>query len=237
MSFASENIYIGLRKFDILNGMKAKKKKPVTYFPAFLDLHGKKCIVVGGGKVSLRKIKMLLDCEAKVTVISPTLHPDLTQLVNKKALHGISRKYELGDLEDAVIVIAATDVKEINEQVAEEAKRLGVFVNVIDDPDSSNIITPSFFRRGDLTVAISTAGRSPALARKLRTKLEQIFGEEYAILLPLIEEVRSELKLRGIGVSPEAWQEALDINLLIDLLKADQREKARAVLLGNFTAS
>lgn len=217
--------------------MKAKKKKPVTYFPAFLDLHGKKCIVVGGGKVSLRKIKMLLDCGAKVTVISPTLHPDLTQLVNKKALHGISRKYELGDLEDAVIVIAATDVKEINEQVAEEAKRLGVFVNVIDDPDSSNIITPSFFRRGDLTVAISTAGRSPALARKLRTKLEQIFGEEYAILLPLIEEVRSELKLRGIGVSPEAWQEALDINLLIDLLKADQREKARAVLLGNFTAS
>lgn len=217
--------------------MKTKKKKPVTYFPAFLDLHGKKCIVVGGGKVSLRKIKMLLDCGAKVTVISPTLHPDLTQLVNKKALHGISRKYELGDLEDAVIVIAATDVKEINEQVAEEAKRLGVFVNVIDDPDSSNIITPSFFRRGDLTVAISTAGRSPALARKLRTKLEQIFGEEYAILLPLIEEVRSELKLRGIGVSPEAWQEALDINLLIDLLKADQREKARAVLLGNFTAS
>lgn len=233
MSFVSEIIYIGLRKNDSLNSMKAKKRKPVTYLPAFLDIHGKKCIVVGGGKVALRKVKILLDCGANVTVISPTLHPDLAQLVNKKALHRISREYKSGDLEDAVIVIAATDVKEINDQVAEEAKRLGALVNVVDDPEASDFIIPSFFRRKDLAIAVSTSGTSPALARKIRTKLEQIFGEEYAILLSLIEEVRSELRRRGIGVSPETWQEALNLDLLIELLKADQREKARGVLLGN----
>lgn len=215
--------------------MKPKKKKPITYLPAFLDLHEKKCIVVGGGEVALRKVKMLLGCGADVSVISPNLHPDLARLVKKKALCRISREYQPGDLEGAVIVIAATNVKEVNDRVTQEAKRSGALVNVVDDPGPSDFIIPSFFRRKDLTIAVSTAGKSPALARKIRTRLEQIFEEEYAILLSLIEEVRSELKLRGIGVSPEVWQEALDLDLLIDLLKTDQREKARAVLLGNLT--
>jgi len=213
--------------------MKSKKIKPAPYFPAFLNLREKKCIVIGGGEVALRKVKMLLGCGADVSVISPNIHPDLDRLVKKKALRRISREYQPGDLEGAVIVIAATDVKGVNDRVTQEAKRSGALVNVVDDPEPSDFIIPSFFRRKDLTIAVSTAGKSPALARKIRTRLEQIFGEEYAILLSLIEEVRSELKLRGIGVSPEAWQEALDLDLLVNLLKTNQREKARAVLLGN----
>jgi siroheme synthase-like protein len=236
MSFISEIIYIGLRKNDSLNGMKAKKRKPVTYLPAFLDIHGKKCIVVGGGKVALRKVKMLLDCGANVTVISPTLHPDLTQLVNKKALHRISREYKSGDLEDVVIVIAATDVKEINDKVADEAKRLGALVNVVDDPEPSDFIIPSFFRRKDLAIAASTSGRSPALARKIRTILEQQFGKEYASLLSLIGEVRSTLKRKGIVVSPEVWQRALDLGLLFGFLRSGERKKAKDFLLTKLKA-
>ena len=90
--------------------MKSKKIKPVPYFPAFLNLREKKCIVIGGGGVALRKVKMLLDCGADVSVISPNLHPDLARLVKKKALRRISREYQPGDLEGAVIVIAATNV-------------------------------------------------------------------------------------------------------------------------------
>ncbi|MEW6376850.1 MAG: bifunctional precorrin-2 dehydrogenase/sirohydrochlorin ferrochelatase [Thermodesulfobacteriota bacterium] len=216
--------------------MKAKKRKPVTYLPAFLDIHGKKCIVVGGGKVALRKVKILLDCGANVTVISPTLHPDLAQLVNKKALHRISREYKSGDLGDAVIVIAATDVKEINDQATDEAKRLGALVNVVDDPEPSDFIIPSFFRRKDLTIAVSTSGMSPALAKKIRTTLEEKFGEEYALLLSLIGEVRTDLKRQGIIVSPEVWQRAIDLDLLSGFLRSGERKKAKAFLLTKLKA-
>lgn len=215
--------------------MTDKKNNHVVYYPTFLNIQDKKCVVIGGGKVALRKIKILLTSGAKVAVISPEVHPELKQLAENGLIQLIQKEFEQGDLEDAVFVFETTDIKDINRKVVEESRRIGALVNVADDPALSDFILPSFFRRGGLTIAVSTSGKSPALARKIRTRLEQIFGEEYAILLSLIEEVRSELKLRGIGVSPEVWQEALNLDLLIDLLKTDQREKARAVLLGNLT--
>jgi len=205
----------------------------LPYFPAFLDLRGKRCIVVGGGKVALRKVKMLLDCQADVRVISPALHPDLARVVKKKGLRRVPREFRRGDLDGAVIVIAATDVKEVNERITQEAKRRGALVNVVDDPELSDFILPSFFRRGGLNIAVSTSGKSPALARKIRTKLEMEFGKEYDLLLSLVEGVRTELKQKGIRVNPEVWQEALDLDLLIERLKAGQPSNARAVLLGN----
>lgn len=210
--------------------MKSKKIKPVPYFPAFLNLREKKCIVVGGGKVALRKVKMLLDCKADVKVISPALHPDLVRLVKKKVLRRVPREYRPGDLEGAIIVIAATDVKEVNDRVTQEAKRSGALVNVVDDPGPSDFIIPSFFRRKDLTIAVSTAGKSPALARKIRRILEEKYGEEYASLLSLIGEVRSELKRKRIVVSPEIWQKAIDLDLLFGFLRSGQREKAKVFL-------
>ena len=211
--------------------MKSKKIKPVPYFPAFLNLREKKCIVVGGGEVALRKVKMLLGCGADVSVISPNLHPDLARLVKKKALCRISREYQPGDLEGAVIVIAATNVKEVNDRVTHEAKRSGALVNVVDDPGPSDFIIPSFFRRKDLTIAVSTAGKSPALARKIRTILEKKYGEEYASLLFLIGAVRSDLKRQGIVVSSEVWHRALDLDLLSGFLRSGEWEKAKTVLL------
>jgi siroheme synthase-like protein len=143
------------------------------------------------------------------------------------------RDYEGGDLQGAFIVIAATDDGEINHKVAEEAGERRILVNVVDDPEHSDFIVPSYFRRGALTIAVSTAGRSPALARKIRTKLEKEFGAEYASLALLIDEVRSELKRQGIKVNGDAWQEAIDLDLLSERLSAGQGEKARAILLSN----
>lgn len=216
--------------------MKTERKKRSVYYPAFLDLEGKKCIVIGGGRVALRKIKMLRDCGAKVTVISPRIHAGVTRLAKAGGVRVVKRDYKSGDVRDAIIVVSATDDGKINEKVAGEAKKRGVLVNVADDPERSDFIVPSFLRRGGLTIAVSTSGISPALARKIRTKLEGIFGQEYASLLNLIEEIRSELKEKKVRVGAETWQEALDLDRLIDLVRTGQRNKVKAFLLGRLKA-
>jgi siroheme synthase-like protein len=211
--------------------MNKKNSKNIIYYPVFFNIQGKRCVVAGGGRVALRKVKMLLDCGANVTVISPKPHPDITKLSKEGTIHLIQRDYELQDLKKAVIAIACTDVKEVNRKVADEAKKARVLVNVADDPEPSDFIVPSFFRRGDLTVAVSTSGKSPALARKIRMKLEKSLGKEYASLLSLIGEVRSALKKKGYIVDADSWQDALDLDFLMQLVQSGQRNKAKAILL------
>jgi len=212
--------------------MNLKKSEPRPYYPIFLNLQGKKCVVVGGGAVALRKVKALLDCGAEITVISPKPHVELSRLFENKAIQLFRRNYERGDLKDAALSIAATDVKEINRKVAEASKKNGTLVNVVDDSESSDFIVPSSFRRGNLSVAVSTSGTSPALAKKIRAKLEKNIGMEYACLLSLIADIRSEIKKKGLRVSAKTWEEALDLDSLLLLLKAGQSEKAKANLLG-----
>ncbi|NWF93038.1 MAG: bifunctional precorrin-2 dehydrogenase/sirohydrochlorin ferrochelatase, partial [Syntrophaceae bacterium] len=171
--------------------MNKKASNKNVYYPVFLNIRGKRCAVIGGGKVALRKVKRLLECGADVTVISPRPRLEITGLFAKRAIRLIQREYKLQDLEKAAIVIACTDDKKLNRKVAGEAKKRKLLVNVADDPESSDFIIPSSFRRGGLTVAVSTSGVSPALARKIRTKLQKSFGEEYASLLSLVGEVRS----------------------------------------------
>ena len=154
-----------------------------------------------------------------------------------RRIHLIQRDYEAGDLKDAMIAIVCTDVKKVNRKVAGDARKAGVLVNVADDLEPSDFIIPSFFRRGNLTIAVSTSGVSPALARKIRSKLEKSFGEEYGSLLSIIGEVRSAIKEKGIIVDVEAWQDALDLDLLIRLVQAGQGEKAKAFLLYKLGAS
>jgi len=207
------------------------KRKLRTYFPIFLNVRRKKCVVVGGGQVAFRKVRMLLDCGANVRVVSPVLHPGLSELADKKSIQVIRRNYRPGDLKGASVVIAATDTKETNHRVAKEADRVGALVNVVDDPEASDFIVPSLLRRGNLSIAISTGGMSPALARKIRTRLEDSFGEEYALLVSLVEEVRSTLRRKGIRVNAERWQNALDLDFLTQLLRTGQKDKAKAVLM------
>jgi precorrin-2 dehydrogenase / sirohydrochlorin ferrochelatase len=211
--------------------MKNKKPKTFPYYPIFLRIHRSKCVVVGGGRVALRKVRMLLDCGGEVKVVSSTFHFNLLQLAEKKAIRLIRRDYKEGDLTGAAIVIAATDQQEINRRIAGEAKRAGALVNVVDDPEPSSFILPSCFRKGGLTFAVSTGGKSPALARKIRTELQKNFGKEYAALLLIIGEVRSSLKGRGIRVHAGTWQKALDLEPLLRLLQAGKPKKAKQILL------
>jgi precorrin-2 dehydrogenase / sirohydrochlorin ferrochelatase len=211
--------------------MKNKKPKTFPYYPVFLKIHKKRCVVVGGGRVALRKVRMLLDCGGEVKVVSSSFHFNLLRLAEKKAIRLIQRDYKPGDLTGAAIVIAATDKREINRRVAEEAERAGGLVNVVDDPEPSSFILPSYFREGDLTLAVSTGGKSPALARKIKTELQKEFGKEYITLLMLIGGVRSALKARGIRINAGRWQKALDLEPLLRLLRVGKPKKAKQILL------
>ncbi len=210
-----------------------KDGRPAAYYPVFLSLGAKRCVVVGGGQVALRKVRVLLEYGASVEVISPDFCSELVQMAEGGKVRLLSREYRAGDLKDAFVAIVATDDSRTNRKVAGEARRNTVLVNVVDDAENSDFILPSYLRRGDVTIAVSTSGRSPALARKIRARLEDDFGEEYACLALLINEVRAEIKRQGIKVSGDLWQEALDLDLLSGLVREGNSEKARAVLLGN----
>ena len=210
-----------------------KNGQPPTYYPIFLNLSGRKCVVVGGGQVALRKVGVLLEHGAKIRVISPALCSELGQLVRSGEILVLDREYRVGDLKGALVAIAATNDRETNLKVAEEARKNAVLINVVDNADNSDFIAPSYLRRGEITIAISTAGRSPALARKIRTRLEKNLGDEYAALALLIDEVRAEVRRQGIKVNGDAWQEALDLDLLSDLVRMGNNEEARDVLLSN----
>jgi siroheme synthase-like protein len=201
------------------------------YYPVFLNIEHKKCVVIGGGSVAFRKVKVLREHGADVQVISPDLCPELKELRAQRKISVSSRQYMKGDLASAIIAVAATDDSHLNRKVAQEARREGILVNVVDDPKHSNFIVPSYLRRGDITIAISTGGKSPALARKIRARLEKDFGDEYTSLVLLISEVRSELKRSRIKISGDDWQKVLDLHLLIKMVEAGQTEKAKAFLI------
>jgi len=210
-------------------------KQTHRYYPIFLDVGGKKCVVIGGGEVALRKVTALLDYGACVKVVSPELCPGLSKLARNNRIEAVSRNYEFGDLKDAFLAIAATDHGEINQSIASEARERKIIVNIVDNQKHSDFIAPAYFCRGDLTVAVSTAGKSPALAIKVKNKLEKSLGEEYASLVSLIEEVRTEIKKKPTMVSDDRWQEVIDLDLLGELLKNGQYEKAKTALLNNLT--
>ena len=207
------------------------KKRGLAYYPMFLKISGKRCVVVGGGGVARRKVRALLEHGASVEVISPDPCPELDKLVETGEIKVLRRRYQPGDLQGAFLAIAATDNRALNRQVVKEAQDRAVLVSVADDPQNSDFILPSYVRRGALTIAVSTGGVSPALARKIRSRLEKDFGDEYASLVRLIGEVRAEVKRRGIKISGDDWQEALDLDLILDLLKRGDEKKAKAVLL------
>ena len=209
------------------------REQASPYYPIFLNIKGRKCVVVGGGQVALRKVNALIKHGANVEVISAAPCQELGELADMGEVHILSRDYAQGDLVGAIIAIAATDNGKTNEEVAREAKGRGTLINVVDDPHSSDFIVPSYLSRGDVTIAVSTGGRSPALARKIRANLEKGFGTEYAPLALLVSEVRSELKRRGIKVGSDDWQEVLDPDWLIDMVRAGRTDEVRAVLLTN----
>lgn len=148
-------------------------------YPVFMDLEGRRCVVVGGGEVANRKARKLLQARAEVVVISPEIKPELESV----AVEVMRRPFEAGDLEGAFLAFAATDSREVNAAVAREAEEKGVPVNVADRPSEGSFAVPAVLRRGRMQVAVSTGGASPVLARSIKKELEGIFGPEWAGLV------------------------------------------------------
>jgi siroheme synthase-like protein len=166
------------------------------FFPVYLNLKGKRVVVIGGGEVAERKVLALTGTGASITVISPEVTTELARLAAAKSIEWHRRPYAPGDCKDAILVFSATDNREISRAVWEEAHRAGVLVNTADEPDLCDVIMPAVIRRGDLTVAISTGGASPALAATLREKLSQVLGPEYGQLVELLGRYRQEIQRR-----------------------------------------
>jgi precorrin-2 dehydrogenase/sirohydrochlorin ferrochelatase len=200
------------------------------YYPLFLEMKGRPCLVVGGGQVAQRKVEGLLAAEAAVTVVSPDLTPELATLTKEGRITHRRREYRRGDLEGFAIVVAATADKATNARVAQDARTGGALVNAVDDPASCDFILPSVVRRGEVALAVSTGGLSPALARRLREELEAYLSDDFAPLVELLAEVRGDLRARGVSVAAEAWQRAID-GRLRELLGAGRRAEAKARLL------
>jgi precorrin-2 dehydrogenase/sirohydrochlorin ferrochelatase len=200
------------------------------YYPLFLEMKGRPCLVVGGGQVAQRKVEGLLAADAAVTVVSPDLTPGLAALTKEGRITHRQREYRRGDLEGFAIVVAATADKATNARVAQDARGGGVLVNAVDDPASCDFILPSVVRRGEVALAVSTGGLSPALARRLREELEAYLSDDFAPLVELLAEVRGDLRARGVSVDAEAWQRAID-GRLRELLGAGRRAEAKARLL------
>jgi precorrin-2 dehydrogenase/sirohydrochlorin ferrochelatase len=155
-----------------------------------MDLQTQRCLVVGGGDVAERKVETLLQANGVVTVISPTLTPRLQSWATNNQITAFVRPYEHGDLAGFSLVFAATDDEALQQRIAAEARAREILVNVVDRPALCSFIVPALVSQGDLTVAVSTSGASPALAKQIRQDLEQHFGPEYALALVLLTRVR-----------------------------------------------
>ena len=171
----------------------------MSYYPVCLDLQGQPCVVVGGGKVAERKVKGLLACNAQVKVISPDLTEFLLQLHAEGQLEWLNRPYRKGDLSQIFLVIAATDDEQAQQMIQEEATQLNKLLNVADVPQRCNFILPATVRRGDLTIAVATGGKSPALAKKLRKELEKRIGPEYTVLVNILGALRPQVLASGLS--------------------------------------
>ncbi len=187
--------------------MKKQTQIDKSYYPVFVELQGKKCVVVGGGGVAERKVRTLLDHGAKVVVISPRLTRGLSNLKRRGRIDHRRRAFRRGDTRGSVLVFAATNSGEVNEAVAEDAgRRLGL-VNVVDTPELCSFIVPSIVRRGPLSIAVSTSGKSPALSKAIRKLLEGEFGEELGDLVSSLGKLREDLREKIPGAHAKRKKE------------------------------
>jgi precorrin-2 dehydrogenase / sirohydrochlorin ferrochelatase len=173
------------------------KGATVKYYPLCLNISGKRCVVVGSGNVAERKVERLLACGARVEVVGKVLTPILAAWKGEGRIVHRETDYDDSCLSGASLVIGATDDETVNGRIAKDARTWGIPVNIVDNPARCDFILPSVVERGDLLIAVSTGGKSPALARKLREELEETYGPEYAVLLEILGELRREVIAAG----------------------------------------
>jgi precorrin-2 dehydrogenase / sirohydrochlorin ferrochelatase len=199
-------------------------------YPVHLRLAGRRCLVVGGGRVATRKARGLVECGAVVTVVAPEVHDELD------ALEGVTcerREYRSGEVADYRFAIAATGDSAVDGEVFRDGERLGVWVNAADDPDHCSAVLPAVTRRGPIVATFSTGGRSPAMASWLRGRYEAELGPEHLVLLDLLADQRDRLRRDGRPTEGLDWQQALDSGML-DLVRegnlAEAKERLQACL-------
>jgi precorrin-2 dehydrogenase/sirohydrochlorin ferrochelatase len=171
----------------------------MAYYPIMVDLTGREVLVVGGGSVAGRKIETLLEYDAVVNVVSRELSPQIKDYVESGKVRYLGEEFSLVYLKEKFLVMAATDDTKLNRRISSLAEEKGMLINVVDQPAECNFIVPSIIKRGDLIVAVSTSGKSPALAKKIREKLTDYFGDEYDLFLRIMGRIRNEVLASGSG--------------------------------------
>lgn len=203
----------------------------MALYPIFVELKGRPVIVIGGGHVGAEKVRGLLAAEADITLVSPELIEELREHVAAGRIRHIERAYAEPDLDGGFeFVMVATDDGAINAEVAAAGKKRGLWVNAADDPKNCDFILPAVVRKGKITLAASTSGTSPALARRLREELDAYLTEDMPALADLLSEVRLEMRAKGIKVENDTWQYAIDEQLRV-LLAQRKLVAARARLI------
>ncbi len=198
------------------------------YYPVMINIENKNCLVIGGGKVALRKIKSLLDYDVNITVISPELCSELEDILSQNRINWLKKNYNTIDIKDSNFIFVATNDKSVNKMVYKEAKKKNILVNVVDNSDLCDFIIPSKVKRGDLTISISTNGKSPALTKKIREELEERFGDSYETFVNLLGKVR---ELASERIKDIKIREALYKNLVysdyIEQLNNDNKNQVK----------
>jgi precorrin-2 dehydrogenase/sirohydrochlorin ferrochelatase len=203
----------------------------MRYYPVYLDIKERPCLVVGGGQVGTRKVNTLLQCRAKVTVISPKVTDQLARLAEQGRIDLVQRDYRSEDLNQVFLVIGATDNQALNRKIHKDAQTTQRLCNIADQPALCNFVLPSIVNQGDLSIAISTAGKSPAFAKHLRRRLQAQFGPEYGHMLDLMGNIRK--RLLAEAHAPEKHKplfEQLIQNGLLDMMKVMDHQGINALL-------
>ena len=193
-AYAGKECVCQLRK-GICDQSCVRDMLETPFYIACLKLSGRKCLVVGGGEIGLEKVEGLLACDADVTLVAPRANDALRELAAEGSIAWEQREYAgPSDLEGTFMVIACTDDTDINIRVFDDAERRAMLVNIVDVPPLCNFILPAIIRTGPLAIAISTAGASPALAKRMKAEVSELFGEEYARLAVILNDARGWAK-------------------------------------------
>lgn len=201
-----------------------------TFYPVFLNLTERRCVIIGGGQIAEGKISKLLDSGAKIIVISPDATQGIRGFAERGQIELDLRKYQEGDLQGAFLAIAATNDRVVNQEIFEEAEKQGILLNAVDDMPRCSFIAPSIVERGPVTVAISTGGASPALARKLREKMEVSSALDWADATSVLSKARQIIKDKQIAVDPQRWQCCMTDELLT-MIQAGHENEALDLLM------
>jgi precorrin-2 dehydrogenase / sirohydrochlorin ferrochelatase len=203
----------------------------MAYYPIMIDLTGREVLVVGGGLVAGRKITTLIEYGASVSVVAKELSPELKNLADSGKVKYLGGEFSMVFLKDKFLAFAATDDQELNRRISLAAHAKGMLINAVDQPSDCTFIVPSIIRRGDLIVAVSTSGKSPALAKRIREQLTSLFGHEYELFLRMMGKVRANVLAKGAEQKENSnlFHSLVDSGLL-DAIRANDLKKAAMIL-------